>query len=117
MLYNKTLKTKSDLKVVLADSFLKRLKGLMFKREFDYVLVFEFEGEARMGASIHMMFVFTPIDIVYLDSGKKVVDLKTNLQPWTSNYTPKRPAKWLLELPPGTINKNRIKAGQQLDWR
>jgi uncharacterized membrane protein (UPF0127 family) len=116
MLYNKTLKKKIGLKVVQADSFFKRLKGLMFKRGFDYALLFEFAGESRAKASIHMLFVFTPIDIAYLDKEKTVVDLKASLQPWTLNYTPKRPARFLLELPPGSIKKFKLEIGQKIDW-
>jgi uncharacterized membrane protein (UPF0127 family) len=116
MLYNKTLKAPIHRQTVMADSFFKRLKGLMFSKEFDFALIFPFQLESRVGASIHMLFVFTPIDVVYLNKGKKVVDLKESLQPWTLNYTPKQAAKYLIELPAGLIKKKGIKLGHLLDW-
>ncbi len=99
-----------------ADNFLRKLKGLMFeqKKNFDYGLVFEFSRESRIGASIHMLFVFFPIDVVYLDSGRKVVDVAT-VNPWTINYTPKKAAKYLVELPVGKAKE--IKIGNELSWK
>ena len=117
MLFNRSLNKKIGLEVRLADSFFKRLKGVMFESKLDYALLFPFARESRMEASIHMLFVFTAIDVVYLDKAKKVVDLRAGLRPWTLNYTPKKPASFLLELPPGTIKKSGLKLGQKLDWR
>lgn len=116
MLYNQTLKSTIHRQTRLADSFFKRLKGLMFTKKFDFALIFPFQFESRVGASIHMLFVFTPIDVVYLDKGKRVVDLKESLQPWTLNYTPKKAAKYLIELPQGLIKKKGIKPGHSLAW-
>ena len=92
----------------------RRFKGLMFERKknFDYALIFELHSETKIGASIHMMFVFFPIDIVYLDSGKKIVD-KTTVKPWILNYTPKQASKYFIELPVGKVN---VKIGDKLDW-
>jgi len=47
-----------------------------------------------------MLFVFFPIDVIFLNSKKKVVD-KTTLNPWQLNYTPKIPSKYVIELPKG----------------
>ncbi|MCX6801675.1 MAG: DUF192 domain-containing protein [Candidatus Diapherotrites archaeon] len=100
MLRNKTRKLAIAKKVRFADSFFLKFKGLMFekKERFDYALVFPFGEETRLGASIHMLFVFFPMAAVYLDSGKKVVDIAI-LKPFILNYTPKKPAKYLIELP------------------
>jgi len=102
-------------KTRLADTFPKKLKGLMFekKKNFDYALIFELPLETRIGASVHMMFVFFPIEIVYLDSKKKVVD-KATLNPWTLNYTPKKPAKYFVEMPKRQGKKIRL--GEKLGW-
>jgi uncharacterized membrane protein (UPF0127 family) len=53
MLYNKTLKAPIHRQTVMADSFFKRLKGLMFSKEFDFALIFPFQLESRVGASTH----------------------------------------------------------------
>lgn len=103
-------------KVRIADSFFKRFKGLMFSKKPDYALVFELEKEGRINASIHMLFVFYPIDAVYLNSKKKVVDIKLNLKPFSLNYTPKKPAKYFIEFPTGII-ENKISLNDELEWQ
>ena len=46
----------------------------------------------RLGASVHMLFVFFPLDLVFLDKNKRVVDKKEGFRPFSLNYTPKKPA-------------------------
>ena len=93
----------------------QRVRGLMFEdaKKFDYALVFEFPRESKLGASLHMIFVFFPIDVLFLDKNKKVVD-KVPLFPFNPNYTPKKPAKFVVELPHGKAAK--VKEGDRIDW-
>ncbi len=116
MLFNSTTKKKIIGNVRHADGFFGNLRGLMFERQenFDYALVFELPRESRIGASVHMMFVFFPVDILFLDSQKKVVD-KATLRPWILNYTPRLAAKYFVEIPKGLGGK--ISAGDVLEWK
>src|SRR3989344_493052 len=93
-------------KTKIANTIFSRFKGLMFekKEKFNYALVFELQEETKIGASIHMMFVFFPIDVVYLNSKKIVVDKET-VFPWQLNYTPRKAAKYFIELPKGMGDK------------
>ena len=104
-------------KVRIADDHWKRMKGLMFEKfeNFDYALVFELERETIAGAAIHMLFVFFPIDIIYLNSEKKVVDLALNLKPFSIGYAPKKAAKYFIEMPAG--KGKEIALGEKIDWR
>jgi hypothetical protein len=115
MIYNKTRKIKLIEKSKVANSFLKRFKGLMFSKKPDYALIFELKKEGKLNASIHMLFVFFPIDVVYLNSEKKVVDIKLNLKPFALNYTPKKKAKYFIEFPAGIIEK-KISLNEELEW-
>ncbi len=117
MLFNKTTKRKVIGRIVLAQTPWQRLKGLMFEKpeRFKYGLVFALPRESRSAATIHMFFVFFPIDVVFLNKGKRVVDIVRKLQPFTPSYTPKKPAKYLIELPEG---KSRgVKEGHVLEWQ
>jgi uncharacterized protein len=102
-------------KVRLASTGWQRTKGLMFedKKKFNYALVFEFPRESKLGCSIHMIFVFFPIDIIFLNKKKEVVD-KVTLPPFQPNYTPKKPAKYVIEMPEGKNKK--IKIGDKISW-
>ncbi|MDP2666503.1 MAG: DUF192 domain-containing protein [Candidatus Diapherotrites archaeon] len=100
-----------------ARSFWEKSLGLIGVHEvdFDYVLLFHLQKETRRGASLHMLFMRMPIDVLFLDAQKKIVDIAT-LRPWILNYTPSAPAKWVVELPAGTIREFIIRVGDGVEW-
>ena len=65
-LFNKTTGKKIIEKVSFARTSREKARGLMFKKKPDYALVFENKKPSRLGISIHMFFVFFPIDAVFL---------------------------------------------------
>jgi hypothetical protein len=78
-------------------------RGLMFSGKKN--LIFAFKREALV--SLHMFFVFFPIDVLFLDSAKRVVE-KAHLLPFTF-YTPRHPCRYILELSfPGFSEKAKI---------
>ncbi len=117
MLLNKTTGKKVMPKAVLAETPWQKMKGLMFEdpKRFDYALIFVLPRESVVNASIHMLFVFFPIDVVYLSRERKVVDIVKNLQPFALGYAPKKPAKFFVELPAGKAKG--IKIGHELEWK
>ena len=93
----------------------QRTKGLMFedKKKFDYALIFDFPIESKIGTSLHMIFVFFPIDVLFLNKEKKVVD-KVTLPPFQPNYTPRKAAKYVIEMPQGKAKT--VKIGNKIEW-
>lgn len=96
-------------KIKVARSFFERFKGLMFLKE-PQPLVIEFPQSAGVTAPIHTFFVNFPIDVIFLDPNFKVVDIMENIPPANLTklntckfYTPQTLAKYVLELPQGTI--------------
>ena len=88
--------------------------GLMFsKKNKELALVFEFKKEQII--PIHMFFVFFPIDLIFLDKHKKVVELKEDLRPFNF-YKPENKAKYIIELNKGTIEKTRASLGDKLEF-
>jgi uncharacterized protein len=73
---------------------LMQAKGLMFSVK--RAAVFHFNKPRK--AAIHTWFVFYPIDLLFLDSGMKVIEKKENLRPFSS-YSSKKEASHLIELP------------------
>ena len=89
------------MKVEICESLFSRTKGLMFSKKLkNSCLLFIFPKEERV--SLHMFFVFFPIDVLFLNENKEIVDLKQNFLPFTL-YTSKKPAKYILEMPVGSI--------------
>lgn len=66
-------------RVIVAQGFFGRLRGLMFRNELR-------EGEGLLlekTSSIHMCFMRFPIDVIFLDSDNRVVKVVSDLKPWT----------------------------------
>jgi uncharacterized membrane protein (UPF0127 family) len=102
-------------KVRFASNTWERTKGLMFENEknFNYALVFSFPVESRIATSLHMLFVFFPIDVLFLNKNKVIVD-KATLTPFMPNYTPRKAAKYVIEMPMGKAKGFKI--GQKVSW-
>lgn len=101
----------------VADTILSRAFGLMFskKSNFNYGLVFDLKRESVFGASLHMFFVFYPINVVFLDKDKKIVDIKENFKPF-SLYSTKKQCRYLIELPI-TIDKSYYSINDRVTWK
>jgi hypothetical protein len=93
-------------KIKVARSFFARLKGLMFSKE-PQPLVIEFPESSGTKAPIHTFFVNFPIDAIFLDPNFKIVDLIENLPPFKI-HTPRTLTKYVLEAPQGTIKNSGV---------
>ncbi|MFH1561990.1 MAG: DUF192 domain-containing protein [Nitrospirota bacterium] len=101
-------------KIKVARSFFERFKGLMFLKE-PQPLVIEFPQSGGAITPIHTFFVNFPIDVIFLDPNFKVVDLMENIPPANFTklntckfYAPQTLAKYILELPQGTIQNTGV---------
>jgi len=102
-------------KLDLADSFMPRFLGLMFRKDLERGLILKLpSSRSRRGSAIHMFFMRFPLDIIFADADKKVVDI-VSIEPWKT-YTPKAPAKYVIEMEKGTINNFNLEIGDELDF-
>ena len=70
-----TKKKKFVDKTTICKTSLKKAVGLMFsKRIKNKGLVFVFNKDVKF--SLHMLFVFYPIDVLFLDAKKRIVEMK-----------------------------------------
>lgn len=96
--------------VTVADSVGSRLLGLMGRTRLDPQ-----EGLWLLPCnSVHMFFMRTPLDIVYLDRQQRVVLCVPEMREWTVRLLPVRHAHSALELAPGSLSRHGIKEGDQL---
>ncbi len=100
--------------VELANTYIKRVVGLMFRKSLDGALVFDMGRETYDG--IHMLFVRFPIDVVFLSAEKKIVDVKANVRPWVGTAFPRSWFRYAIELPAGAAERYSLKTGEQLAW-
>ncbi|MGB8232683.1 MAG: DUF192 domain-containing protein [Methanobacterium sp.] len=102
-------------KIDLADSFLPRFMGLMLRKDPEKGLILKLpSSRSRRGSSIHMFFMRFPLDIIFLDEDKKIVDM-VSIKPWKT-YTPKAPSKYVIELEEGSISKYKLEIGHEMDF-
>lgn len=95
------------MKIIVANTFFKRLKGLMGKKDFNNGMLFI----NLKDSSIHTLFMRFEIDIYFIDENKIVFD-KTSLKPWRF-YKPEKQAKYILET---KKDKLKIEIGDCLDF-
>jgi uncharacterized membrane protein (UPF0127 family) len=107
--------TEVQIKAAWCQSFMSRLKGLMFVQSLDadsgIILVDSFES--RINTAIHMLFMNFDITTVWIDSRKQVVDVVL-AKKWALFYASKKAAQYVLEL--GAQHINDFHAGDQLTF-
>jgi len=96
---------------VVADSFLKHLKGIMFMKRIEKPLLFVFKKEAPV--SIHSYFCI-PFDILYLDKFGKVREFVERVRP--GSVLPKVVCKYIIECSAGEIRKKKIRKGDKISF-
>lgn len=110
--YNKTRETFVATEATVADSYLRRLVGLLGKTR----------RWARLGAGlwivpsrgVHTIGMMFPIDLIFLGKEKEVVHMEEHVRPFRiSNVSLK--AMSVLELPPHTIYRTGTKVGDRLE--
>lgn len=83
------------------DSFLSKLRGLMFRPRLDLndgLLLVE-KRNSRLDTSIHMFFVPFDLAVFWINSDLVVVD-KVIAKSWRPAYMPKADAQYTLEVHP-----------------
>lgn len=89
-----------------AESTYEISKGLMFsgktKIKKGMCLVMPTTKDVKFGASVTMMFCFSAMEIIFVNSNMEVVD-KTILGPWKITYVPKAECRYIIESIVGTF--------------
>lgn len=94
----------------LCDDYLSKFIGLMFTKQ-RRILIFAFNKEKII--YLHMLFVFYPIDVLFLGKNKIIVDKKENFKPFTFCNSKKK-AMYAVEIPENTIKKTNTKIGDKI---
>jgi uncharacterized membrane protein (UPF0127 family) len=86
------------------DSFTSKLRGFMFRRQLQPGdgLVLVDRKDNRLNSSIHMLFVFMPLGVVWVNDTGEVVDTVV-AQPWRLSYAPQAPARYVVEAGPAIL--------------
>jgi uncharacterized protein len=111
LLVNKTSNTVISENLVVADTFFKRLKGLMFTKELpaqDALHIIPCN-------EIHTFFMNYSIDVLYLDKDMNIVHIDEDMVPGKIGKKVKT-AISVVELPSGRIKAAGLKPGQEVEF-
>jgi uncharacterized membrane protein (UPF0127 family) len=97
--------------VIEADSFLKRLKGLMFTK----VLSPQSVMYIHPCNGIHTFFMNYVIDVLYLDPNNKIIAIDENMKPGRIGKIHKK-AVAVVELSKGMIGETQTKVGHVVEF-
>ena len=106
--------------VRLAETDFARQKGLSGVESMaaNEGLLMVFGGDGQWG--IWMKDMKIPLDIVWLDSNKKVIYIVTDVSPslgTSETFQPDNPARYVLEVPAGSVKSGAIKIGDAASFR
>lgn len=96
----------------VADTFLRRFQGLMGVPELPLGRALHIEP----CTSIHTFFMRIPIDAVFLDASRQVVDVCPAMAPWRMSRV-YFGARSVLELPAGTAAASLTQPGDRLEFQ
>jgi len=101
----------------VADNFIKRIKGLMFRKGLkeNEGMLFIFRRPGYY--SFWMLNMKFPIDIIWISEDKKIVDFVTAypLKNEFKIFRPKEKALYVLEVNKGFVKKNNIRVGDKVE--
>ena len=106
---NKNKRVSNPVRVQFCDSFLCRLRGLMFRSVLarDEGLLLVIGRDSRADSSIHMLFMSFDIAVFWINSEMVVVD-KVIAKTWRPAYFPAKAARYTLEVHPSRYNDYEI---------
>lgn len=114
MLYDRTRRKNIVSKVEHCITPWQKSLGLMFSLPIkDECVIFHFDPPRKI--DLHMFFVFYPIDVLFLDKSRKVVEIKERLMPFTM-YMSKKKVDYAVELPNRTVFEKKITIGDRLTF-
>ena len=90
-------------------SLFSKSKGLMFTTRVKMPLIFV--NKKMENTTIHMFFVFYPIDVAWLDENKKIIHKQT-LKPFSVSRAIN--AKYVIEMPAGSLD---AEIGEKLNFK
>ena len=113
LIQNQTRPNIHPIQARYCSSFVCRLRGLTFHRRLSSGegLLLVQGRDSRMDASIHMLFVWIDLAVIWINSTQRVVDIRLARR-WRLAYLPTCPARYVLEISPERLEDFQI--GDQL---
>lgn len=98
------------------DGFGSKLRGFTLRRNLavEDGLVLVEKSDSKMNTSIHMLFVFFDLGVIWVNDAGEVVDTAV-AKKWRLSYIPQAPARYVIEGHPFIIDG--VKVGDHIEFR
>ena len=93
------------MKIIYANTFFKKLKGLMFTKDCNYIMKFKCNG-------IHTFFMKFNIDVILTDKNHQILYIYKNISP-NKIILPKKGVKYTYEIK--SKHKSNFKIGKYME--
>ena len=93
MIINKTTGKRITDQEMICRTLLSQARGLMFRRKRNLLMILPRERRV----SLHMFFVFYPLDILIINGQGRIVEIKQNLQPFAL-WRARQRGKYVVEI-------------------
>jgi uncharacterized membrane protein (UPF0127 family) len=100
--------------VEFARTTLSQSLGLMFRKNIPHGYSMIFILKKPSAVNVHMLFVFFPIDVIFLNEEKKITGF-SRLKPWVG-YKAMEDIKYVLEMKAGAIDMFHLSVGGQMEF-
>lgn len=101
--------------IEIAEEKHEQKKGLMFRKQLDENSGMLFVFEDQMRISMWMKNTYIPLDMVFIDSSLKVVEIVRNTNPLSEKIISSRePARYVLEINAGMAEKSGLNIGDSV---
>ncbi len=92
-----------------AESYIAKLRGYTFRHSLapDEGMLLVERRDSRVDTSIHMMFVWTDLAVVWINSKNEVVDTVL-AKSWRLFYASMKPARYTLEIHPDRFGEFKV---------
>lgn len=120
VLFLKKAETDSIIKTIdieIADDDYQKQTGLMYRNSMEthQGMLFVFDKEEYK--SFYMKNTKIPLDIIYINSNKKIVNIQKNTKPFDETSLPSEaPVKYVLEINAGLSDQWNLQAGDKIDY-
>jgi len=115
LIHNLTHPHPTPLQAEYGASFLRRMRGLMFRSSLplNWGLLMVQPRDSRIDAAIHMFFVPMDLAVIWINSALEVVDVQL-ARSWQPAYWPRSAARYVLETAPERLTSFHI--GERLQF-
>jgi uncharacterized membrane protein (UPF0127 family) len=104
--------------IEIADTEQSRSTGLMWRTGLDDTMGMLFIYEYAQHLTFWMRNTPTPLDIIFISAGKKVIHIARNTLPMSdTHYFSHGAAQYVVEVPAGFCLRNKVKAQTRIRWR